>query len=267
MKLKFVSQKNTEGSITAEACICSLALILFISLFFTIIGYCGLHSIVRVEVNKQMTNTAIINHVSGMAYAGLLDMSKVNEKFGGMVKRPIAYFIKTGNEIRVRTSYVYVSPLGEFNVKFLSSFTAWEGDGEQNLDTSVWRKGPLERGKAIGEIFGSGLPEFFPVIDAYDPMSGNAVSVISVNTSLDSYRDGDRLEEVILEALKKLYKFSGARCEGFELCSKDIETREILVVVPTNPLNAGQLRALESCKIQSKVLDIMFTLKRYQKAY
>ncbi len=266
MKLKFLSQKNTEGSITAEACICSVALVLLASLFFTITGYCGFHSLVRGEVNEKMADTAVINHISGMAYAGMLDMSDLKAKTGGMVRRPVAYYIKVGNEIRVRASYVYVSPLGKFNVRFISSFTAWEGDRAGKPESSVWQKGPFERGRAIEEIFGSGLPGFFPVIDAYDPMSGNAISIISVNTTLDSYRDGVRLEEKISIKLDELEGFSGGNCEGFELCSKDIEEKEILVVVPVNPLTAGQLRALESCERKAGAEGIRFTLKRYQKA-
>jgi hypothetical protein len=196
----------------------------------------------------------------------MLDISDTTLETGGAAKGPTAYYYKSGNEIRIRAAYSYRSPLGDFPVRFESVFTAWQGDGGEPTGKTVWDYANFKRGRIIEERFGGGLPEFFPVLDSYDPMSGTAASITSMDTTLETYRDGGGICEKLFGEIEEISGFTGARKEGLEICEKDIEKREMLVVIPENPLTAGQLKAFEQCRSKAMASGVVFTLKRYQHA-
>ncbi|MDX1359620.1 MAG: hypothetical protein R3232_12370, partial [Clostridia bacterium] len=193
MRLKLLSRNHTDGMITAEAAVCAAAVIMLFAVFMTIAGYCRSYSAVKQFADKKARDISLLSYGVQVEMPGIIPAGDFNNS--GQIRNLIVYHEGWGDETRVNASYTYTSLLGNFRVAISSVFTKWKGDAPQDF-RSVWELPPNERGRKIEEIFGGGLPEFFPVLDAYDPISGHAASIVSMDTTLGKYIDGRMIREV-----------------------------------------------------------------------
>lgn len=261
MKLKFPLPRHTEGFITAETAICCASLIILFALFFTLTGYCRAYQSVKEFTDKKARDAAVLGYALGFDVPGILSANGFEDVKNGSVDNLMIYCESWGEELKLNASYTYSSMLGKFRVKVSSMFTKWAGDDLN--EESVWLLSPIDRGKMIESIFGGDLDEFFPVIDAYDEISGHAASIVSVDTTLEIYQTGTGISKVIREKIDDLNKFTYGEYEGFVITEYDIESRELVVVLPENLLNEKQLAAIDECAGYAAENSIIFTVKRY----
>ncbi len=265
MKLKLPSRNHIEGVITVETAVCSAAMILLFSLFFTITGYCRAYLSVKEFIDIKAQDTALLGYVLNVDVPGMISTEGFENVKNGSVNNLMVFCENWGEEIKLNASYTYASLIGNFRVSMYSYFTKWDSDTVKNGE-SVWLLPPVERGKAIESIFGGGLPEFFPVIDAFDEISGHAASIVSADTTLDSYASGTELKNVLMQKADELASFKFGECDETVITGKDIDSRELILVIPENPLNEKQQLAINECFEYVSEISIVLSVKRYQNA-
>ncbi|MCD6322095.1 MAG: hypothetical protein J7L77_03605 [Clostridiales bacterium] len=265
MKLKLPSRNHIEGVITVETAICSAAMILLFSLFFTITGYCRAYLSVKEFIDTKAQDTALLGYVLGFDVPGIISTEEFENVKNGSVNNLLVFCENWGEEVKLNASYTYASLIGNFRVSMESYFTKWDSDTNEKGE-SVWLLPPVERGKAIESIFGGGLPEFFPVIDAFDEISGHAAAIVSVDTTLDTYASGTELKNVLMQKADELASFKFGEYDETVITGKDIDSRELILVIPENPLNEKQQLAINECYKYVPEISIILSVKRYQNA-
>jgi len=265
MKLKLPSRNHIEGVITVETAVCSAAMILLFSLFFTITGYCRAYLSVKEFIDIKAQDTALLGYVLDIDVPGIISTEGFKNVKNGSVNNLMVFCENWGEEIKLNASYTYASLIGNFRVSMNSYFTKWNSDTVENGE-SVWLLSPVERGKAIESIFGGGLPEFFPVIDAFDEISGHAASIVSADTTLDSYASGTELKNVLMQKADELASFKFGEYDETVITGKDIDSRELILIIPENPLNERQQLAINECDKYASEIAIILSVKRYQNA-
>jgi len=265
MKLKFLSRNHIKGIVTVETAICSAVMIILFSLFFTITGYCRAYMSVKDFIDDKAHDTALLGYVLGFDVPGIISTTGFENVKNGSVKNLMIFSENWGEEVKLNASYTYASFIGNFRVSMCSCFTKWSGDAVDECE-SVWLLPPAERGKVIESIFGGGLPEFFPVIDAFDEISGHAASIVSADTTLDVYVSGTELRNVIEEKADELASFDYGKYEDIVITGKDIDSRELILVIPENSLNEKQQMAINECMEYVSDKSIVLSVRRYQKA-
>ena len=265
MKLKFPLQNRTEGFATAEAAICCSAVILLFALFFSITGYCRVYLAVKDFIDEKAKDTAMAGYVLGFDVPGLIAANDFERIRNGQIKNLIIYCENWGEEVKLNASYTYVSMIGNIRVRMNSLFTKWAGDSPEGYKT-VWDLPPAQRGKELESLFGGGLPEFFPVLDAYDMISGHAASIVSIDSTLGLYDDGQILKKTIIQKADELASYEYGEYEEVMIVGKDIDSRELIIIIPENPLNEIQSAILDECMDYTAIKSIIFTVKRYQYA-
>ncbi|MDX1358958.1 MAG: hypothetical protein R3232_09025, partial [Clostridia bacterium] len=228
MRLKSQRQFHTEGAITAEIAICSAVIILLFALFISIAGYIRTYDAVKEFIDRKAMDTAVLGYAAGIDIPGIISSDGLFCKGHSGIRNLIIYSESWGEEVRLNGSYTYVSPIGGFRVRMSSYFTKWKGDAPEE-GKSIWDLPPAERGKKLEEIFGGGLPEFFPVLDAYDDISGHAAVIVSIDTTLERYKKGPALKETINDKINDLVTFCHGECEGDVITGMDIDTRELII--------------------------------------
>lgn len=263
MRLKCLSQNHTDGVITIEIAVCSILLIILFALFFTITGYCRSYLEVKEYTDTKTQNTAVLAYAAGFDVPGFINTSDFDCINKGQIKNLLIFHESWGNEVKLNSSYTYVSLFGNYRVKMSSCFTKWAGNSPKSKSI-VWDLSPMERGKVIENIFGGGLPEFFPVIDAFDEISGNAALIMSIDTSLPYYESGTQIKNIVFENIKELAAFKYGKYEEYIITDKDIESRELIVVIPENQLNDKQSDSFIDCIGFANENGIILTIKKYQ---
>lgn len=265
MRLRLVSRIHTEGFVTAETAICCCSVILIFAIFISIAGYCRTYQRIKEFIYEKAQDYSLTGYQLGFDVPGIVMADDLEGVGDARIRGLLVYSESWGEEVRLNASYTYVSPVGGIRVRMSEFFTKWAGDSPADIST-VWELPPAERGKVIESIFGGGLPEFFPVIDAYDMISGHAALIVSIDTTLERYCDGSELKKVIIQKTDELSDFRHGEYEDVMITDKDIDTREIIIVIPENELNEMQAAALEECIGYSALNSITCTVKRYQKA-
>ncbi|MCK5758208.1 MAG: hypothetical protein KAH14_03870 [Clostridiales bacterium] len=265
MKLKLPSRNHIEGVITVETAVCSAAMILLFSLFFTITGYCRAYLSVKEFIDIKAQDTALFGYVLGVDVPGIISTEGFENVKNGSVNNLMVFCENWGEEIKLNASYTYASLIGNFRVSMKSYFTKWNSDAVEK-GVSVWLLPPVERGKIIESIFGGGLPEFFPVIDAFDEISGHAASIVSVDITLDRYTSGTELKNVLIQKADDLASFKYGEYDEIVITGKDIDSRELILVIPENPLNEKQQLAINECYKYVSEISTILSVKRYQNA-
>ncbi len=267
MKKQLKSAEAIRGTVSAEAAIGSAAMILLFAVFISIAGYC----ITAARVKSMAEEKAMISSVAMYATDIELPISFYSEnpgKSGPPLAKGLLFICITSDEnIEVIANYKYISFLGEIKTKVSSICTLWNGD-EKALasDQCVWELPPAERGRKIEEIFGGNLPEFFPVIDYFDYVSGEADCIISIDTSLEVYETGTEISNVINEKAERLSNFTSGISGGVEIRPNEIITKKLVIVIPENELSDKQDDNLESAVFNAAARGIDVEVKRFQYA-
>lgn len=113
-----------------------------------------------------------------------------------------------------------------------------EMQNDIEVDTTIdpWSLGNFERGDYFKEQYGGNLPNTFPVIDSF--VNGNAVSIVSIDLTKNTYSTSRSIEKKINEKLVAIDEFCGASAtisgEKYEVKSNEIYSKELIIIVPEN---------------------------------
>ena len=104
------------------------------------------------------------------------------------------------------------------------------------------------------------------MIDAFDEISGHAASIVSADTTLDIYASGMELKNMIKQKADELALFEFGEYDETVITGKDIDSRELILIIPENPLNEKQQLAIDECYKYVSEISIIMSVKRYQNA-
>ncbi|MBQ7444546.1 MAG: pilus assembly protein [Clostridia bacterium] len=181
-------------------------------------------------------------------------------------------FFENGNEFRlcVRTKSNYLIPnifTGRkgVTVDYIVEGNAWLYGGCPRYkaeDINVWDLEPLERGRVLEEVFGSNLPEMFPVIDIFDRKTGEAAMIVSCDVTAPTYRSFEKVKAVITKAASKLSSFGGGESGGVTVRENEIRSKRLIVIFPDNVADEYIGKVLELnllCVSEYKInLEVIF---------
>lgn len=116
-----------------------------------------------------------------------------------------------------------------------SESNAQENETGEKEEDSVWDKTAVERGKQIQEQEGlRNLPDNFPVFSSYDPASGKATAVQSIDIRDVSYQDVSRLKSAIRKKCQNMEDFENKTYGGVTLDAEDIKSKELILYIPSS---------------------------------
>jgi hypothetical protein len=149
---------------------------------------------------------------------------------------------------------------------------AWMGGDETSgvLDGSegtedLWSLTNFQRGRKVRTIFGANLPSNFPVIAKYS--GGKAVMIKSMDMTAATYQKGDNAEKLLKSYTRELAGFKGQKepwgGEKIVIDPADIKSRELLLVIPQNPLSEANEKLLASIVRDAEAKGITLVVKRY----
>ncbi|MBP1587349.1 MAG: hypothetical protein ILO53_02980 [Clostridia bacterium] len=192
------------------------------------------------EIKKEIEMTGIKMELRGVSLAG-------------------SSFYENGNEfeLRVRCGADYILPMFFTRGKGIETTCCVKGNGwlyggttrYTVADINVWELSNLKRGKVIEEVFGSNLPEFFPVVDLYDSKSKTVTVFVSIDVTAPYYSNESNLRRALFSHCGKLKDFEGGEAEGVKIDAKDIKHRKILLVLPDNASDIAYANTLLNLSI------------------
>ena len=138
------------------------------------------------------------------------------------------------------------------------SYAQAEGTGD-----SIWSLSNFERGSRLQEVFGRNLPPYFPTVDFY--RSGSVGTIRSLNHTLTTYQDPDRLKKTLERLAEDLLGFSGAVYGDTVIGKADIRQREIILVFPEDDFTKAQETVLEQFIRSCEERGVNVSVKRYQR--
>ena len=263
MKKLLKSAGNIRGTVSAEAAVASAAMILLFAVFISIAGYCRTASEVKTIVAEKAMESSLVMYAGGFTLPAAV-YSKGND-WPAMAKRVTIYGVISDDSIKVVAQYRYPSIFGEIKTRVSAVCSLWNGDEKIIYkDDCVWDLAPNKRGTEIESIFGGNLPEFFPVLDCFDFKTGEAVSIISIDTTLAVYATGSEIRKVIMEKAKKLKDFISGTCDDVEVKKGEIRSIKLLVVIPENQLSEDQKFSLENTLFDTMNMGISVEVRRFQ---
>ena len=134
---------------------------------------------------------------------------------------------------------------------------------DEKVSDSIWQKDNLTRGRIIRQMYGSNLPENFPVIASFE--YGTATMIKSLNHTAKTYQDSFTFEKSIKEMIDAVANFEGSSMGGITVNKKDILIKKIILVLPENDFSFLQQNTLEYLMRYSATKLVVLDLQRYQK--
>ncbi len=161
-------------------------------------------------------------------------------------------------------SFQKTTPLGHWMDTVRARIPIWnaslfrepgETENENNSD-GIWELSNFERGIVFRKKFGGHLPQFYPVIAAWN--GSEAVSIKSMDLTAPSYSEPILAERRLNRCISELASFEGAGGEG--PAPGSIRRRRLILIIPDNDIPWKSRPLLESWRTsaaqQGVVLDI-----------
>jgi len=148
---------------------------------------------------------------------------------------------------------------------------AWlygDEDKERKDNTEeIWNLGNFERGRKIREIFGANLPFNFPVIARFVLDSGTASMIKSMDLTAKTYQEPEAVVMKIQSYIDELAAYEGQDepwgRDGIVIRKEDIKRRELILVIPGNPIDDNITKALEMCKTYAGSKNVILRIEKY----
>ncbi len=159
--------------------------------------------------------------------------------------------------------------LDDFVIVQRAAAKAWlGGDGDEGATAgrdSVWSLDNFSRGRIIRKQFGANLPDSFPVISAYS--DGKAILIKSMDVLSPYYENSGNIVEEIRGYISELVSYRGTEKpwgnQQIVIGGADIHCRELLLVIPEDPLLSGTQDALNACGAYAREMGVVFRIERY----
>lgn len=105
-----------------------------------------------------------------------------------------------------------------------------------NIDTTL-------RGNLIHKGLGQNTPDNFPAVDLWNPNTGHAVSIKSMDTAT-SYQTASGFRSALKTHIDQIANFRQGRLQWLEIREGQVRSRELLIAIPPEGINAAQQQAL-----------------------
>jgi filamentous hemagglutinin len=102
------------------------------------------------------------------------------------------------------------------------------------------------RGEILEQQMGHNVPPTFTGIDIWDPASGLATSIKSLDTAAPSYLEPAELTREVRRLVDKVANFKGARRAGLEIDASQIRSRALKLAVPPGKGTPAQQQAFQA---------------------
>ena len=136
---------------------------------------------------------------------------------------------------------------------------------------TVWELNNFARGKILRSIFGGNMPYDFPVLSSFDPRTGAAAVIKSIDITAPTYQDPKIFSKELREIADKFTGFSGT--EGYSLKPDhpvirdgDIRTKRLLLVFPSNEMSEAQRKVLNDFIVYASADGMKLEFVTYQKS-
>ncbi|HHV96513.1 MAG TPA: hypothetical protein GXX37_08605 [Clostridiaceae bacterium] len=187
----------------------------------------------------------------------------VNGGFNGLDFSMSELFKDENNTISIVVKYKINMPVP---IKILPSLTViqkasvrgWLGGDEvleqtKDVKDDIWSLDNFTRGRKIREIFGANLPFTFPVIARYDEDSGTVTMIKSMDLTLEYYQDPVKVSKKMKLYINELKAYRGQEVpwgkDKIVIKNSDIVKRQLILVVPNNPINLEVEQEIEQCRL------------------
>ncbi|HZK29360.1 MAG TPA: hypothetical protein VFD19_03985 [Clostridia bacterium] len=140
-------------------------------------------------------------------------------------------------------------------------FQKQEQDEEE--DDDIWGMSNFDRGAALRKIFGGHLPQFYPVVAAWD--GREAVAIKSMDWTAPSWSSANAVERRISRFIDELAAFEGAGGEGPSL--GDIRARRLILVIPNNEVSWKTDWLLDKWRGQALASGVTLDIRSYGTSY
>ncbi len=155
-------------------------------------------------------------------------------------------------------------------VRYLNTRTEEDfSESDTAEEDTIWSESNLVRGRYFREKEGADLPFNFPVIAAFQ--NGEAKSIKSMDLTAPSYRDEERIREVIGQHAEALAAFEGADYGGkhpVSIKGEMIQKRTLHLVLPENrPASADRILREEKEKLAAEGISLEWVFRGESRKY
>lgn len=211
------------------------------------------------DINKKLSGMNIVNGLEGLDFGD----SRFFEDEDCIVDIIVKYKIDIPVPIKVIPSLQMVQR---------ATCKAWTGGidypvllSEDGEEYDVWSLGNFQRGLLLRAKFGANLPNSFPVLSSYK--AGKAVIIKSLDTTAQTYQNTNTLKKMIREYVDKLDKYAGQEepwgSKKIVIKQSEIKEKQLLLVIPGNPLNSIIEGELDKCVQEAAVKGIKISIEKY----
>jgi hypothetical protein len=216
----------------------------------------GLYNAVLTEmINDEINNNRPLFKfemvsMTGSEYFNDKNEFELNVRFRTELIVPIEFLNLEGYDIRLNAKgNCWTSGANsEYNVK----------------DIQVWELDNFRRGRVLEKVFGSNLPEMFPVIDIYNREEKYVALIASIDHTKKSYLKNGTITKAINELVENLSSFESGECEGVVVKKSDYKSKKIILVMPRNTMTVKQAEELALCRTDATMKGISVEVEYYQ---
>jgi RHS repeat-associated protein len=105
---------------------------------------------------------------------------------------------------------------------------------------SVWDLQPFERGVAIEQLLGHNVPHAYPTIDIWNPATGEAISIKSIDLGAKTYQSSSTLSRILTKYIDSVAGFKGRDWGGLDISLSEIRSRGLMVAIPDGVASYNQ---------------------------
>ena len=179
---------------------------------------------------------------------------------------------KNGFKLRVRFRTELIVPIDFLNLEGYDIIITAKGNcwtsganSEYNVkDIQVWELDNFRRGRVLEKVFGSNLPEMFPVIDIYNREEKYVALIASIDHTKKSYLKNGTITKAFDELVENLSSFESGECEGVVVKKSDYKSKKIILVMPRNTMTVKQAEELALCRTDAMMKGIAVEVEYYQ---
>ncbi|HOJ09667.1 MAG TPA: TadE/TadG family type IV pilus assembly protein [Clostridiales bacterium] len=151
-----------------------------------------------------------------------------------------------------------------------ASVRAWLGGDEiiekdEKGEDDIWSLDNFSRGRKIRELYGANLPFNLPVIARFE--KGTATMIKSMDLTADSYQEPELVSKKVELYINELLGYQGQEVpwgkDQIIIKPGDIKVRQLILVIPGNPIEPKVINTLEECRLKAGTEGIILKIEKY----
>jgi RHS repeat-associated protein len=127
---------------------------------------------------------------------------------------------------------------------------------------SVWQSPPFQRGVEIEERIGHNVPPSFPTIDRWNPATGEAASIKSIDLLAKTYQNTSTLTRTVTGYINKVANYGGQQpgWAGLEIRLTAIRSRVLDLAIPASGATPDQMSKLQSLQQYAQTVNVTLNI-------